>query len=174
MEGAIYCEQGLNPHEVERHISKTGKILNFPGAENISNEALLKSECDVLVPAALENQIRGRVAKSVNASVVLELANGPTTPKADDILTKRHRIVIPDILANAGGVTVSYYEWVQNLNHDIWTEDEVNRKLERTMTESYDNVSEMARKHGTDLRTGAYILAIDRVVRTLMLRGIYP
>lgn len=174
VEGAIYCEEGLNPYEVEHHISKTGEIIDFPGARNLSNEALLKSACDVLVPAALENQIRGRVAHSLKAKVVLELANGPTTPKADGILTARNRIVIPDILANAGGVTVSYFEWVQNLNHDIWTEDDVNRRLKRTMTESYDGVFEMARAHGTNLRTGSYILAIDRVVRALTLRGIYP
>jgi glutamate dehydrogenase (NAD(P)+) len=173
-EGGIYCKDGLNPHEVEKHIATTGQILDFQGAENLTNEALLKSKCDVLVPAALENQIRGRIAKSIKARVVLELANGPTTPKADGILEDRQCIVIPDILANAGGVTVSYFEWVQNLNHDIWTEDDVNQRLHRIMTESLDSVVEMAVTHGTNLRTGAYILAIDRVVRALTLRGIYP
>ncbi len=174
VEGGIYCREGLNPHQVARHIEKTGEILNFPGAENVTNQELLVSECDILVPAALENQIRGRIATSVKARVILELANGPTTPKADGLLRARHRIVIPDILANAGGVTVSYFEWVQNLNHDIWTEDDVNQRLRRTMTESYDSVVDMARRYNTDLRTGAYVLAIERVVRALNLRGIYP
>lgn len=174
VEGGIYSRDGLNPYHVSQHIEEHGRILDFPGARNITNQELLKSECDVLVPAALENQIRGRIAKAVKARVVLELANGPTTPKADGILRDRHCIVIPDILANAGGVTVSYFEWVQNLNHDIWTEDDVNQRLQRIMRESYGSVVEMARNHTTDLRTGAYILAIDRVVRALTLRGIYP
>jgi glutamate dehydrogenase (NAD(P)+) len=174
IEGGVYKASGLNPYEVERHIAKTGTILDFKGAKNLTNEAILKSDCDVLVPAALENQIRGRIAKALQARVILELANGPTTPKADGLLNQRRHIVIPDILANAGGVTVSYFEWVQNLNHDIWTEEDVNRRLQRRITESYDSVIETARKYKTDLRTGAYILAIDRVVRALTLRGVYP
>jgi glutamate dehydrogenase/leucine dehydrogenase len=174
VEGGICNMNGLNPHKVQEHIGKNGSILNFKGAQNISNEALLKTKCDVLVPAALENQIRGRIAKGVKAKAVLELANGPTTPKSDGILAERGIVLIPDILANAGGVTVSYFEWVQNLNHDIWTEKEVNDKLQIRMTESYENVFDTARKYGTDLRDGAYIVAIGRVVRALSLRGVYP
>jgi glutamate dehydrogenase/leucine dehydrogenase len=174
IEGGIFNLEGLNPYKVEQHIAKTGSILNFRDAENISNVDILKCKCDVLVPAALENQIRGRIAKVIRAKVVLELANGPTTPKSDVILKERGIVLLPDILANAGGVTVSYFEWVQNLNHDIWTEKEVNDKLFLRMTESYDAVFQTANKYNVDLRTGAYIVAIGRVVRALTLRGVYP
>ncbi len=174
VEGGIYNPNGLNPHKVSEHIAKTGTILNFKGADNISNVDVLKCKCDVLVPAALENQIRGRIAKSVKAKLVLELANGPTTPKSDGILAERGILLIPDILANAGGVTVSYFEWVQNLNHDIWTEKEVNDKLHVRMTESYEAVYETSKKYNVDFRTGAYIVAIGRVVKALTLRGVYP
>ncbi|MBN2804218.1 MAG: Glu/Leu/Phe/Val dehydrogenase [Deltaproteobacteria bacterium] len=174
VEGGIYNPEGLDPHKVEKHIAKTGTILNYKDAKNIDNTALLATKCDVLVAAALENAIRGRIAKRIKASVVLELANGPTTPKSDAILKERGITVIPDILANAGGVTVSYFEWVQNLNHDSWTEKEVNEKLYFRMTKAYDGVFVNAKKYKTDLRTGAFIMAIDRVVKTLTLKGFYP
>lgn len=174
VEGGICNPAGLDPHKVDAHIAKTGTILNFKGAQNITNEEVLKYKCDVLVPAALENQIRGRIAKAIKAKAVLELANGPTTPKSDMILEQRGILLIPDILANAGGVTVSYFEWVQNLNHDIWTEKEVNEKLHVRMTESYEAVFDTAKKYKVDMRTGAYIVAIGRVVKALTLRGVYP
>ena len=174
VEGGICNPAGLNPHEVSKHIAKTGSILGFKGAKDISNIDVLKCKCDILVPAALENQIRGRIAKAVKTKAVLELANGPTTPKSDGILAERGIILIPDILANAGGVTVSYFEWVQNLNHDIWTEKEVNDKLHVRMTESYDAVAEAAQKYNVEFRTAAYILAAGRVVKALSLRGVYP
>ena len=115
-----------------------------------------------------------KIAEHVKAKVVLELANGPTTPKADELLYKKGVYVIPDILANAGGVTVSYFEWVQNLNHDIWTEDEVDSKLHRRMKESYEIVAKTARNHNVNLRTAAYIVAIKRVSNAVKIRGIYP
>ncbi|PIN70239.1 glutamate dehydrogenase [Candidatus Woesearchaeota archaeon CG11_big_fil_rev_8_21_14_0_20_43_8] len=174
VEGGIYNPAGLNPHEVLDHIKKKGTILGFKGATSITNEQLLLCKCNILVPAAMENQIRGRIARKIKAKTVLELANGPTTPKAHQILLSRGIFLIPDILANAGGVTVSYFEWVQNLNHDIWTEEEVDTKLHRRMKDAYNDVAKAARDYKVDMRTAAYIVAIARVAEAIKLRGIYP
>jgi glutamate dehydrogenase (NAD(P)+) len=135
---------------------------------------VLEVPCDVLVPAALENQITLQNAEKVKARIVAEAANGPTTPDADLVLHNRGVMVIPDVLANAGGVTVSYFEWVQDLQELFWDEDDVNKRLERVMTKAFADVHAMAVKHNVELRTGAYILAIDRVANATRTRGIWP
>jgi len=172
--GGVYCEKGLDPDKVLAHKKLTGSVVGAEGTEPISNADLLELDCDVLVPAALENQITAENAPRVRAKVVAEAANGPTTPEADDILFDKGVMVIPDILANAGGVTVSYFEWVQNLMVYYWTEDEVNKKLEDIMNRSFDAVFDMAQKKKVHMRSAAYMLAISRVAEAAKLRGIYP
>lgn len=174
VEGGIVSSEGLDPYAVEAHIRATGQILDFKGAKNITNAELLLQPCDILVPAALENQINAQNAPKISARAMLELANGPTTPKADESFQQRGITVIPDILANAGGVTVSYFEWVQNFSHDIWSEEDVNRKLAFRMSESYAKVRETAAQYDTTLRNAAYIVAIERVVNAMKTRGFYP
>ncbi|MGV8150538.1 MAG: Glu/Leu/Phe/Val family dehydrogenase [Candidatus Woesearchaeota archaeon] len=161
--GGIYKKNGINIKELMVHKEKFGTVQNFSGAENITNDELLELEVDVLIPAALENQIRENNANNIRAKLVLELANGPTTPDADEILFKKGIPVIPDILSNAGGVTVSYFEWLQNLENKYWTLEEVNSKLEKIMRESFDAVYKTANKYSVDLRTAAYIVALKRI-----------
>ncbi|MCR4403258.1 MAG: Glu/Leu/Phe/Val dehydrogenase [Firmicutes bacterium] len=172
--GGVYCDRGLDPAKVLAHKNLTGSVVGAEGTEPISNAGLLELECDVLVPAALENQITADNAPRVKAKVVAEAANGPTTPEADDILYDKGVMVIPDILANAGGVTVSYFEWVQNLMVYYWTEEEVNGKLEQIMNHSFEAVLDMAQKKKVHMRNAAYMLAISRVAEAERLRGIYP
>jgi glutamate dehydrogenase (NAD(P)+) len=148
-------------------------LEGFPGAEPITNEELLTLEVDVLVPAAKEDQITRHNAPDIKAKIIAEGANGPTTPRADDILNERGVLVIPDILANAGGVTVSYFEWVQDRQGYFWTTDRVNRRLDRMMRTAFDSVFDVASKHDVPLRIGAYVYAIDKVAGALRLRGIY-
>lgn len=171
--GGIFSKEGLNIPEVDAWMRKTGSVAKFSGAKSISQDELLTLDCDILIPAAMENQITKSIAASVKAKVVVELANGPTTPAADEILNKRKIPIYPDILANAGGVTVSYFEWVQNLNSDIWTEEEVHNKLRSRMRESYDYVYLMAQKEKVDIRTAAYMVSINRVVEAMDARGMY-
>lgn len=161
--GAIYKKDGIDIKKLIEHKAKNGSVQNFPGSENITNEELLELEVDVLIPAALENQITEENADRIKAKLVLELANGPTTPEADEILFARDIPVVPDILSNAGGVTVSYFEWLQNLENKYWTLEEVNTKLEKIMRDSFDAVYKTAHKHKTDLRTAAYINALQRI-----------
>ncbi|HUW65647.1 MAG TPA: Glu/Leu/Phe/Val dehydrogenase [Spirochaetia bacterium] len=172
--GGIYCEQGLNPEEVLAFKNKTGSVQDFPDARNISNEDLLLTECDILVPAALENQITAKNAPSVKARLIAEGANGPITAQADRILNERAITVIPDILANAGGVVVSYFEWVQGLQHFFWSGDEVNRQLRRRIIESFRRVWAIKEEHGVSLRLAAYMLALEKVATAMRLRGLYP
>jgi glutamate dehydrogenase/leucine dehydrogenase len=172
--GGISSPAGLNVAEVLGHKVRTGSVVEFPGANPISSEALLELPCDILIPAALENQITLENAERIKARIVAEAANGPTTPDADLILHNRGTMVIPDVLANAGGVTVSYFEWVQDLQELFWDEEDVNRRLERVMTKAFADVYTAATKHGVELRTGAYILAIDRVANAMRTRGIWP
>ncbi len=148
-----------------------GSVCDTENYEAISNDALLETECDILVPAALGNQITKENADRVQAKVVFELANGPTTPEADDILFKKGTIVIPDILANAGGVTVSYFEWLQNLQNDQWSREEVHKRLVSIMSAAFEAVWETKMKYNTDMRTGAFILAIERIVSAMRGRG---
>ncbi|MCX7795391.1 MAG: Glu/Leu/Phe/Val dehydrogenase [bacterium] len=173
--GGIYNEDGLNPEIVMKHKVETGSVIDFPGGKNITNEELLKLNCDILVPAALEDQIHKDNADKIRAKIVAEAANGPTTPEADEILFRKGIFIIPDVLANAGGVTVSYFEWVQDLQSFFWTEEDVNQKLKEVMERSFDKVLEIfIKEKDINMRTAAYMLAIDRVARAVKLRGLYP
>jgi glutamate dehydrogenase/leucine dehydrogenase len=172
--GGIYKADGLNPHTVEEHKKKTGSVVGFPGAKAVSNEELLEMKVDVLVPAALENVITAKNADKVQAKVVAEAANGPTVPEADVALFQKKVTVLPDILANAGGVTVSYFEWAQDIQGFFWPLAEVNQRLERVMVQSYGDVHKAAEKFKVHNRTAAYVVAIQRVVDAMRIRGTYP
>ena len=171
-QGAIYNPKGFDPHKVEAYKSENKTVVGFPGSKELTNKKILEQPCDILVPAALDNVITGQNANRIRAKVVLELANGAITPEADEKLDKKNKIVIPDILSNAGGVTVSYFEWVQNLQQFYWEEEEVLKRLERVMIESFKKTLETANLHKTDLRMGSYILAVSRVAEAIKLRGI--
>jgi glutamate dehydrogenase (NAD(P)+) len=171
--GGIYNPKGLRIRDVLQHTRQKRFLRDYKEAEHISNEDLLKLDCDVLVPAAMENVITSHNAKSIKARIICEGANGPTTAGADKILEDNGVFVIPDILANAGGVTVSYFEWVQDRGGYFWDEDTVNQRLERIMVESFEEVASMAGRHGINLRIGAYMLAIERVAAVHRLRGMY-
>jgi glutamate dehydrogenase (NAD(P)+) len=173
-QGGILNRNGLDPAKVLAHKEETGSVVGYPGSDKITNEELLKLECDILVPAALENQITLDNATSVKAKIVAEAANGPTTPGADDVLHDNGVFVIPDILANAGGVTVSYFEWVQDLQGFFWDETEVNRQLEKIMVRAFREVLDSARKNDVHNRTGAYVLAVGRVAKATEVRGLFP
>ena len=172
--GSILNPAGFDLAALAAHKANSGSVVNFPGAENIDTEQLLELNVDILIPAALENQITLDNANRIHARIVAEAANGPTTPDADQVLHNKGIMVLPDILANAGGVTVSYFEWVQDLQELFWDEDDVNRRLEKIMVKAFDDVHWMAKKYNTDMRTGAYILAIDRVAAATRSRGIWP
>lgn len=172
--GGIYCKRGLNPYKVYEHKKKNGSVVTYKGCENITNEELLELECDILILAALENQITKANAVNIKAKIVAEGANGPTTTEADRILYEKGVFSVPDILANAGGVTVSYYEWVQNLNREHWSLEEVNRKLEKKMVKSFNDVYELAKKEKSDMRTAALMLGIGRVGEAIKTLGIWP
>lgn len=172
--GGITNAGGLDPAAVLRYKSANGSVVGFPEADSISNMELLELPCDILVPAALENQITAENAPRIKARMIAEAANGPTTPDADSILYDRGVLVLPDILANAGGVTVSYFEWVQDLQDFFWSEQEVNDKLERVMVNSYENVRTIAAQRKVHMRTAAYLLAVQRVAEATLTRGIYP
>ncbi len=172
--GAIVSIGGMDIDRVVGWKKEHGTVVGFPGSTKISNDELLALECDVLIPAALENQITARNADHVRARIVAEAANGPTTPEADEILYRKGIFVIPDILANAGGVTVSYFEWVQDLNRDQWSEAVVNAKLKEIMDRSFAEVLTMAKREEVDMRTAAYLLAVQRVADATALRGLYP
>ena len=172
--GGILSPKGLDIPAVEAYKERTGTLKGYAEADAISNERLLELECDILVPAALENQITTENAPRVRAKIVAEAANGPTTPGADDILHKNGVFLIPDILANAGGVTVSYFEWVQSLQSFFWEEKQVNEHLEKIMIRSFHEVLALAKKHEVHMRTAAYILGVGRVAEATRIRGIYP
>jgi len=172
--GGRWHPAGLDPARLLRHKAESGTVADFPAGEPIDNEALLAADCDVLIPAALEQQLTAANADRVRARLVVEGANGPTTPEADAILAERGVQVVPDILANAGGVIVSYFEWVQDLQAFFWTEDEINTRLERLMVRAYQEVVATAAERGVDLRTAALIRAIGRVAEAVMILGIFP
>ncbi len=169
--GGIFSEKGLNIEKLAAHKKHTESVQNFDGAKNITNEELLILDTDILILAALENQLTKENAGKVKAKVVLELANGPTTPEADEILFKKNATIVPDVLANAGGVTVSYFEWSQNLAGYYWKENEVNEKLKDIMTKAYKDVKETAEKFKCDYRTASFILAVQRIVKAHELRA---
>ena len=173
--GGIYNPDGLDVAALLQHQAKQGRVGGFPGAkQEITNAALLELPLTILVPAALENQFSLDNAGRIQARLVVEAANGPTTPEADDVFHQRGVVVVPDILANAGGVTVSYFEWVQDLQSFFWEEQEINARLTKIMERAYQQVDELAQEHNTTLRMGAYCLAVKRVADATAIRGIYP
>jgi glutamate dehydrogenase (NAD(P)+) len=172
--GGIYNPQGIDVHRALRYSKEHGSLRGMPDAEAVTNAELLELPCNVLVPAALENQLTGKNASRVKARLIIEAANGPTTPDADHIFNDRGMTVVPDILANAGGVTVSYFEWVQDLQRFFWAEHEINDRLETIMTRSYRAVRDKSLEQETNLRMGAYLLAVARVAEATEIRGVYP
>jgi glutamate dehydrogenase/leucine dehydrogenase len=171
--GGVHSARGLDPKVVQTHKAQTGTVVGLPGADRIGNNELLELKVDILIPAALENQITEENAPRIKPKILAEAANGPTTPDADPILHENGVFLIPDILANAGGVTVSYFEWVQDLANYFWTEEEVNQKLETIMRRSFLDVTALAEKHHTHNRTAAYMLGVGRVAEATRLRGLY-
>jgi glutamate dehydrogenase (NAD(P)+) len=173
-QGGIYNPKGLSIADVVTYKAHNRTVAGYPAADRMTNAELLELPCDILVPAALQNQITAKNAGRIQARIIGEAANGPTTPDADDILFDRGIFVIPDVLAGAGGVTVSYFEWVQGLQEFFWTEREVNAQLERIMVRAFDTALQTAQERKVHMRTAAYLLAVDRVARALFTRGIYP
>jgi len=173
-QGGVYNKSGLDAKAVLAFKEKSGTVVGFPGAEAVSNEEVLQTECDVLCPAALENSITKDVAKGVRAKIVTECANGPTTPEADKVLDAAGVLLVPDILANSGGVIVSYLEWVQNLERFYWTEEEVNDKLEKKITSAFAHVHAETTKRSVSMRTGALIVGVGRVAEAVGTLGIWP
>ncbi len=169
--GGIYNKQGLDPHQVWQHKMETGSVINFSQAENISNDGLLELEVTVLCPSALENAITEENAPKIRAKIVAELANGPTAPEADEVLYHNGVFVIPDFLCNAGGVTVSYFEWVQNIYNYYWDEEEVHLRLNKKMTKAFQAVLAESLKHKVSMRLAGYIVAVARVAEAMRLRG---
>jgi glutamate dehydrogenase (NAD(P)+) len=172
--GGVYHPRGLSPKGLMAHHAAAGSVVGYEGGEAISNEDLLELDCDVLIPAALENVLNERNADRIRASIVVEAANGPTTPEADVILEDRGIRLVPDILANAGGVTVSYFEWVQDLQAYFWTEDEVNARLRRIMESSYVDCLDLAEDRKVSMRMAATMLGVQRVADAHLTRGLYP
>ncbi len=172
--GGIYCPKGLNPRYIYEHKSKTGSVINCKGCRNITNEELLETKCDILIPAALENQITKANADKIKAKIVAEGANGPTTPEADKVLHEKGTVLVPDILANSGGVTASYFEWVQNLTREHWTLEEVNRKLENKMVKAFNDAHNVAKQEESDMRTAALMLGVGRVSDAIKTLGLWP
>lgn len=172
--GGVFNPKGIDVHRALRYSKEHGTLQGLPDSESVSNAELLELPCDVLVPAALENQLTGRNAAHVKARMIIEAANGPTHPDADKIFNEAGITVIPDILANAGGVTVSYFEWVQDIQHFFWAENEINDRLETLMKRSYRAVAQKAAEQKCSMRMGAYLLAVARVAEATELRGVYP
>jgi glutamate dehydrogenase (NAD(P)+) len=172
--GGIHNPNGLDIARVIQWKQEHGTVQGFPGAKDITNAQVLEVECDILIPAALENQITAANAGRVKARLIAEAANGPTTPEADDIFWKAGKFMIPDILCNAGGVTVSYFEWVQDLNRDHWSEQVVNDKLKGIMIKAFQETLTIARREQCYMRTAAYLLAVKRVSEATQMRGLYP
>lgn len=173
-QGAIINKDGIDADALMKFKKETGTVAGFENAKSISNEELLETECTILIPAALENQITKNNADKIKTKIIAEAANGPTTPEADEILFKKDILVIPDVLANGGGVTVSYFEWLQNLRREYWTEEEVNNRLDTNITKSFFDVYDTHEKYNVDMRKAATLLAINRVVDAINIRGLWP
>lgn len=173
-QGGISNKNGISIGSVRAHKEKTGSVVGFPGSNSISNEEILETDCTILVPAALENQITKNNAANVSAKLVAEAANGPTTPEADEILHKNKIMVIPDVLANSGGVTVSYFEWLQNLRREYWSEEQVNSMLDKKMTEAFSDVYDTHDKYQVNMRNASIALAVGRVTEAIKTRGLWP
>jgi len=172
--GGVFNSRGIDPLKAMRYKERAGTVVGMPGTSRISNDDLLTMKCDILIPAALENSITLNNVDMIKARIVAEAANGPTTPHADEVLARKGIMMLPDILANAGGVTVSYFEWVQDLQGFFWSEAEVNAKLESVMRRAFQEVHDTMRKHRTHMRTGAYVLAVGRVAEATLVRGLFP
>jgi glutamate dehydrogenase (NAD(P)+) len=172
--GGIYDEQGIDIDAAGLYYKERGALTDFPGGESMTNEELLTCECDVLIPAATENTITENIAPHIKAHTIVEAANGPTTPQADEILREQGVTILPDILANAGGVTVSYFEWVQGLQNFFWTLKEVQDELQKIMEKAFDEVNAKADSADCDYRTAAYTIAISRVAEACRLKGLFP
>ena len=172
--GSIFCGAGLDISALLAHVAATGGVRDFPQADALSNEAFWEVPCDILIPAALEQQITIANAGKIRARMIIEGANGPTTPDADDILSERGILVLPDVLANAGGVTVSYFEWVQDFSSFFWDEDEINSRLVQIMKNAFAGVWQVAQDKKVSLRTATFIIACQRILNTRELRGLYP
>jgi glutamate dehydrogenase/leucine dehydrogenase len=172
-QGGVINPRGINPYEALK-FKGTGSIVGMPGTSPVSGMELLELDCDILIPAALENQITEANGSRVRARIVAEGANGPVTPAADRILYEKQVFLIPDVLCNAGGVTVSYFEWVQDLQGFFWDEAQVNQQLERIMKRAFQEVNELAEAQKTDRRTAAYVLAVKRVAEATKVRGLFP
>jgi glutamate dehydrogenase (NAD(P)+) len=172
--GGIYNPKGIDLRQLQHYVHETGSVLGYNGADTITNSELLELDVDVLVPAALEGQITRHNASKVRATIVAEGANGPTTPDADEILADKGVLVIPDVICNAGGVVVSYFEWVQGLQSFFWNEGEVRRQMERTLLDNLEVVIGTTTRRKCDLRTAAYIISIERIQEAMRLRGFYP
>ena len=171
---AVYAENGIDVVAALKHKAETGSLVGLAGTKETECDDVLTMDCDILLPSALENAITMKNVGNVKAKIIAELANGPTTPGADRVLEDSGVLLIPDILANAGGVTVSYYEWVQDQYSFFWSEDKINKTLEDTIQTAFKSVHETTQKYNTDMRTGAYILAVGRVVEATKVRGIFP
>jgi glutamate dehydrogenase (NAD(P)+) len=172
--GGVYNQTGIDPFALSKHKEKSGSVVDFPGADTLTNEELLELKCDILVPAALEHQITEKNAPRLKARVIAEGANGPTTPEADEILDDRGIFIIPDILANAGGVTVSYFEWVQGIQAYFWSEREVNLRLREVMERAFEDVYRFSQEKKVTMRQAANMLAVSRVAEATRVRGLYP
>ena len=172
--GGLYNPKGISAVALREYNKRKGTVVGFKGCDVITNKELLAMKCDVLIPAALENQITVRNARAVRAKMVVEGANGPTTPEADDILNDRGIFLLPDILANAGGVTVSYFEWMQGQQEYFWSEKEVNQRLGEIMHSAFAEVLETSKKQKVSMRLAAYIVGVGRVAAAIRARGIYP
>ena len=172
--GGVVNPRGLDPLKAIKHKEKNGSVVALAGTSRIRNEELLELKCDILIPAALENVITSENAPRIKAKIIAEAANGPLTPMADDILARKGVFLLPDILANAGGVTVSYFEWVQDLQNFFWDEGDVNQKLETIMKRAFREVHETSLRYRVHMRTAAYILAISRVAEATLVRGLFP
>jgi glutamate dehydrogenase (NAD(P)+) len=173
-QGGIHNKNGIHVISLRKHKEKMGSVVGFPDSKSISNEEILETECTILVPAALENQITKKNASKVTARLVAEAANGPTTPEADETLYKNKTLVIPDVLANSGGVTVSYFEWLQNLRREYWTEEQVNSILDKKMTRAFSDVYETHEKYQVNMRKASIALAVGRVTEAIKTRGLWP
>jgi glutamate dehydrogenase (NAD(P)+) len=172
--GGVWNPNGIDVRQLQAHVAETGSVAGFPGGESITNEQILEQPCDILIPAAVDSVIHERNADRVKALIVAEAANGPTTPEADVILRDRGVTVLPDILCNAGGVVVSYFEWVQGLQYYFWKESEIISRLQEIMARSFNRVWQTAQKSGVDLRTGALMEGVSRVADAHVARGLYP
>jgi glutamate dehydrogenase/leucine dehydrogenase len=172
--GGLQKRNGIDIEALRKHKEKKGTVVGFSEGKSISNEEVLETDCTILVPAALENQITKKNAAKISAKIVAEAANGPTTPDADEILYKNKTLLIPDVLANGGGVTVSYFEWLQNLRREYWSESQVNDMLDKNITKAFSDVYTTHEKHQVNMRKASTLLAINRVVDAIKIRGLWP